>query len=167
MGDFMLEDALDRCTYLVQRAAAYLDRTLVDADLVWQDQAIVVGPLCPRDAVVEAQKLCRMAYSSLPHRLRVWPVLYHDLHVVQLRSKSLGQVVQGLGHEVFKHVSVHRKTLYHQVCSLAGGDRKGAWNMCPGPSTVTRFTGVDCYALWRCIRYGIGVIALHTARPGW
>ena len=107
MGDFVAEDVMDHCAYLLHRAATHFNGALVDADLVRQDQAVVVGAFRLRDAVVKAQEMRRVAYSSQPHRLPVWPFLDYHLDVVQFFPERLGQVIQRLGHEALKGAAIH------------------------------------------------------------
>ena len=119
VGDFMAEHTTDCGSHLLVRPAAHLDRPLVDADLVRQDQAVVVGPFRLRDAVVESQKLCWMAHSRPACCLWIRPIFHHDLDVVHLRSKSRGQVVQRFGHEEFKGVAVHGAFIIPRLASAA------------------------------------------------
>jgi hypothetical protein len=107
VGYFVPQDALDSCANLIYGAAAHFDRALVDADLVRQDEAIVMGPFGLGNAVVEAQQLGWMVYAGQPHRLGVGPVFHHHVHVVQPRAESLGQAVQAIRYKLFEGLAIH------------------------------------------------------------
>ena len=51
--DLVAEDTPDGRAHLLQRAAAHLDGALIDADLVRQDQTVVMGTLRLRDTMIE------------------------------------------------------------------------------------------------------------------
>ena len=82
-------------------------RTLVDADSIWQDQAIAMGALCLRDAVVEAQQVCGRMYSCLEYNLLAGPIFDHNLDVVEFIQKDVGQGVKCLCNKLFKQVTFH------------------------------------------------------------
>jgi hypothetical protein len=111
MSKFMTEDSIDSAAYFFRRAAAHLNGTLVYADLVGQDEPIVVGALGLWNAVVETQQLSGMAHASQPHRSSIWPILDDHFDVVQFVLELFGQFVEGLGHEMFKGLPIHTSTL--------------------------------------------------------
>jgi len=96
MSQFMPDDAMDSCAYLFQCATAHQDGLAVDADLIRQDETILVSALRLRDAVIEAQELCWVAYPGLPDGFLVRPILDHYLDVVQFLLEVLRQRVEGL-----------------------------------------------------------------------
>ena len=98
---------MDSATYFFRRAAAHLNGMLVYADLVRQDQSIVVRALGLRDAMVEPQQRCWMERASQLQSFAIWPVLDDDLDIVQLLLKLGGQFVEGLSYEIFKGLPVH------------------------------------------------------------
>lgn len=104
---FVSEDVLYGSAYLFHRAAAHLDRAVVDADLVRKNEAIVAGALGLGNAVIKAQKLGGMTYASPSHGLSIGPLFDHHFDVIQSFLERLGQTVQCLRHETFKDVSVH------------------------------------------------------------
>jgi hypothetical protein len=107
MRDLVAQNATNHRAYLPHRAAAYFDWTLVDADLVWQDEAVVAGAFRLWDAVIETQEVRWVAYTGELHRFLIWPVLDDDLDVVQFLLEEVGERDQGLGHEMLKGTAIH------------------------------------------------------------
>lgn len=108
---FMTEDPMDSATYFFRRAATHLNRALVNADLVGQDQSVVMRALCLWNTVVEPQQRCWVARTSQLQRLAIWPVLNDYFDVIQFVSKVFGQFVECLSYEMFKGLPIHTSIL--------------------------------------------------------
>jgi len=84
---------MDSAAHLLRRVAAHLDRALVYADFVRQDQPIVVRALRLRYAVIETEELCRVSHTGQPHCFPIRPVLDDDLDVVQFLLEHRRKVI--------------------------------------------------------------------------
>jgi len=93
MGHFVVNDAMDRFTYLFGRAGMQQDGHAVDADLVGQDEVVAVGPLGEWNAMVESEKLRPIPHPGLAHGLLIGPVLDDDVDVVHPAPELFGQGV--------------------------------------------------------------------------
>jgi hypothetical protein len=89
MGYLVSEGAMDHPASIFRGARVDLYRTLVDADSIWQDQAIVMGALCLRDAVVKAQQVCGRTYPCSEHNLLAGPIFDYNFNVVEFIQKDV------------------------------------------------------------------------------
>ena len=109
--ELVSQDVMDHAPHFLGRAATHFDGPAVDADLVRQDQPIVVGALRLGHAVVRVQEHSWVADASLPQRPPIRPFLDYDLDVVQFILELLGQLAEGLSNELFKGLPVHIRVL--------------------------------------------------------
>ena len=107
----MPEDPLDSPAHLFGRVAAHLDGLLIDADFVRQNQPVVVRAPGLRNAVVEPQQSGGVAHVGKSQCLWIGPIIDDDLDVVQFVLEFLGQLVEGLGYQMFEGVTIHTDIL--------------------------------------------------------
>jgi len=101
------DDAMNHRAYLFHCVAAHLDWKSVNADFVWQDEAIIMGALRLWDALVEAQQV-RWSPPPCPlHRLLIRPVFHYHFDVIEFFPEEIGKSIQCLGYETFEYVPVH------------------------------------------------------------
>ena len=81
---------MDSPAHLFGRVATHLDRTLVYADFVGQDQPVVVRAPGLRNAVVEPQQSGGMAHVGKTQCFWIGPIIDDDLDIVQFLSKFFG-----------------------------------------------------------------------------
>jgi hypothetical protein len=89
MGYLVSEGTMYHPASIFRGARVDFYRALVDADSIWQDQAIVMGALCLRDAVVEAQQVCGRTHPCSEYDLLAGPIFDHDLNVVEFIQKDV------------------------------------------------------------------------------
>ncbi len=136
--DLVFDHAADQPRDLIHGPATQLDGTLVDGDLVWQHESIVVGTFVLGDAVVEAEQTRWMRRARSAHRLLVWPVLDHDRDVVELLPEGVRKLIHGVSHQALEREAVHCDALYHQAADQKAPPTRPMRPVSPiaGPSVV-------------------------------
>ena len=107
MRDFVAQNVVDGLTNLARRAAVQFNGTAINRNLIRQNQAVVMGALRLRDAMIEAEQSRRIALTDPAQRFTVGPIFHDDFDVLQTVTKGFRKRIQRLCNPGLEKFTIH------------------------------------------------------------